>query len=168
MKILAFTYSWCKRNHQLEIELCCTLAKNDFFGFVLKLSPCRENVKIEIAKDKYEDASRLNDASLVQRKVYRPSLDKLPAQEKAEETIVLRSQGFSFNKNLCIICQVRSRLLHDLEFIATGQKMLFVAEKHDDKGAFYRHMNLIRSSNDAVAAPSMMLGSSKTTRYDNW
>ena len=46
---------------------------------------------------------RLYDASLVQRKAGRPSLDKFSAQEKANKTIALRSQGCLFNKYLCII-----------------------------------------------------------------
>ena len=36
-------------------------------------------VKKERAKDRYKDAYRLSDSSLVQRKAARPSLDKLPA-----------------------------------------------------------------------------------------
>ena len=43
-------------------------------------------VKKERAKDRYEDASRLSDAFFVPRKAGRPSLDKLPAQEKADES----------------------------------------------------------------------------------
>ena len=108
-------------------------------------------VKKERAKGRYEDASWLNDAFLVQRKAGRPSLDKLPAQEKADETIALLSQDCSFNKNLCTICQKHGGCLHDMEFIATGQRMLYVTEKYDDEGAFYRRMNHIRSANDAVA-----------------
>ena len=38
-----------------------------------------------------------------------------------------------------------------MEFIVTGQRMLYVTEKYDDEGAFYRRMNHIRSANDAVA-----------------
>ena len=108
-------------------------------------------VKKERAKNRYEDASRLSDAFLVQRKAGRPSLDKLSAQEKKGEIIVLSSQGCSFNKNLRIICQERCGRLHDVEFIATDQRMLHVAEKYDDEGAFYRRINHIRSASDAVA-----------------
>lgn len=60
-------------------------------------------VKNERAKGRYKDTSLLSDVSLVQRKAGRPPLDK-PAQEKEDETIVLHSQGCSFNKILCI-CQ---------------------------------------------------------------
>ena len=105
-------------------------------------------VKRERAKDRYKDASRLSDASLVQRKAGRPSLNKLLGQEKADD---LRFQGCLFNKNLCIICQERGVRLYDVEFIATDQRMLYVAEKYDDERVFYRRKNHIMSANDAVA-----------------
>ena len=86
-------------------------------------------MKKERPKHRYEDASRLSDAFLVQRKADKSSLDKLSAQEKADKTIVLRSQCCSCNKNFYIICrQERGGRLHDVEFIATSQRMLHVAE----------------------------------------
>ena len=85
------------------------------------------------------------------KKVGRPYLDKLPAQEREEKTIILHSQGCSFNKYLSIICKERGGCLHGVEFIVTDQKMLYVAEKYNDEGAFYRHVNHITSANDAVA-----------------
>lgn len=51
----------------------------------------------------------------------RLSLDKIPAQEKADETIDLRPQVCSFNKYLCNICQEHGGFLHAVEIIATGQ-----------------------------------------------
>ena len=102
-------------------------------------------VKKERTKDRYEDLSRLSDESLVQRKAGRSSLNEEKAQEKAEKTIVLRSQSCSFNKYLRIICQECGSRLHDVEFIATGQKM-YVAEKYCDKETFYRRMNHITSA----------------------
>ena len=86
-------------------------------------------MKKERPKHRYEDASRLSDAFLVQRKADKSSLDKLSAQEKADKPIVLRSQCCSCNKNFYIICrQERGGRLHDVEFIATSQRMLHVAE----------------------------------------
>ena len=81
-------------------------------------------------KNRYEDASWLSGAFLVQRKTDKSSLDKLPAQEKVDKTIVLRSQCCSCNKNFYIICrQKRGGRLHDVEFIANSQRTLHVAEK---------------------------------------
>ena len=53
----------------------------------------------------------------------------------------------SFNKYLCIICQEHGGSLHDMEFITTAQRMLYIAEKYDEKRAFYRRMNHITSAN---------------------
>ena len=103
-------------------------------------------MKKERTKDRYQDLSRLSDKSLIQRKAGRSSLDEEKAQEKAGKTIVLHSQGCSFNKYLRIICQECGSRLHDVEFIATGQKMLYVAEKYCDKETFYRRMNHITSA----------------------
>ena len=52
---------------------------------------------------------------------------------------------------MCITCQERGGRLHDVEFIATGQTMLYVTEKCNDEGVFYRRMNHIRSASGAVA-----------------
>ena len=41
--------------------------------------------------------------------------------------------------------------LHDMLLIATGQRMLYIAEKYDGEGAFYRRIYHITSANDAVA-----------------
>ena len=38
-----------------------------------------------------------------------------------------------------------------MEFITISQIVLYVAEKYNYKGAFYRHANHITSANDAVA-----------------
>ena len=120
-----------KRKSEIEVDLC----------IIYLTKKAKENV---IKEPKfYRVISRTyfhfrgKDALFVQRKTGRPYLNKLPAQGKATETIALLTQGFSFNKYLYIIFQELGRRLHAAEFIAPGQRMLYVAEKYDDEGQIH-------------------------------
>ena len=116
-----------KRKTESEVDLCS----------IYPTKKAKENVITEpkfcrVVSRTYFHFRR-KDASFVQRKAGRPYLNKLPAQEKANETIFLLTQGFSFNKYLYTIFQERGGCLHAVEFIAPGQRMLYVAEKYDDE-----------------------------------
>ena len=126
-------------------------------------------------KHRYEDASWLSDAFLVQRKTDKSSLDKLPAQKKVDKTIVLRSQCCSCNKNFYIICrQKRGGRLHDVEFIATSQRTLHVAEKdllmkhgmleEDLHKSYKKYLKSIIEENFKISRYFSKITSSKWTR----
>ena len=54
------------------------------------------------------------------------------------------------DKNSCIICQIPGRKMHKVEFLQTGQDMLKVAEKLENK-SFYLRLNVSPNAADAVA-----------------
>lgn len=96
----------------------------------------------------YEIASRLSAASLVQKKAGRRSLDKIPPQEKAGETIALHSQVVHSTR----ICAPIAKSVVDayMTWSLPLFKMFYVPEKHDDDESFYRRMNYFTSANDSV------------------
>ena len=54
------------------------------------------------------------------------------------------------DKNSCILCQIPGGKMHKVEFLQTGQDMLKVAEKLENK-SFYLRLNVSPNAADAVA-----------------
>ena len=54
------------------------------------------------------------------------------------------------DKNSCIICQIPGGKMHKVKFLQTGQDMLKVAEKLENK-SFYLRLNVNPNTADAVA-----------------
>ena len=54
------------------------------------------------------------------------------------------------DKNSCILCQIPGGKMHKVEFLRTGQDMLKVAEKLENK-SFYLRLNVSPNAADAVA-----------------
>ena len=62
-----------------------------------------------------------------------------------------RLQPETYNKKLCLICQIENKnILHCIQTLQMGDKMLSVAQKLSNKG-FYRRLNVISAANDAPA-----------------
>ena len=66
-----------------------------------------------------------------------------------------RSQSEPYNKKLCIICQIENKnILHCVQTLQMGGKMVSVAQKLSDKG-FYRRPNNISVTNEAPVNDAM-------------
>ena len=104
-------------------------------------------VKLQRAKKRYNESIDTGESSIVKRKPGRPSTAKT---EEPLEGLTIRSKSEHYDKKLCIICQKVGGKIHNVQFIETGKKMLEVSEKLNDKG-FFRRLNTISSSSDAVA-----------------
>ena len=69
---------------------------------------------------------------------------------KLIEKKVLRSATSVYDKSLCIICQKPGGKLHKVSYKSTGDKMLDVSKRLNDKSFFVR-LNSIPDSTDAIA-----------------
>ena len=103
--------------------------------------------KLERAKKRYNDAVEAGDPKIKPKKG-RPSLEKT----SVKEMLKTRSKSEPYIKTKCIICQEdkRNEKLHQVEFKATGDRMLAVATQLVDK-SFFRRLNTISITNDAIA-----------------
>ena len=103
--------------------------------------------KLERAKKRYNDAVEAGDPKIKPKKG-RPSLEKT----SVKEMLKTRSKSEPYIKTKCIICQEdkRNEKLHQVEFKATGDRMLAVASQLVDK-SFFRRLNTISIANDAIA-----------------
>ena len=87
--------------------------------------------------------------TMLDRKVGRPSFKQGNQLEYEEQPMLRRSQSEPYNKKLCIICQIENKnILHCVQTLQMGYKMLSVAQKVSNKG-FYRRLNTISAANDA-------------------
>ena len=86
---------------------------------------------------------------MLDRKVGRPSFKQGNQLEYEEQPMLRRSQSEPYNKKLCIICQIENKnILHCVQTLQIGYKMLSVAQKVSNKG-FYRRLNTISAASDA-------------------
>ena len=102
--------------------------------------------KLERAKKRYNNAVEAGDSKIKPKKG-RPSLEKT----SVKEMLKTRSKSEPYIKTKCI-CQEdkRNEKLHQVEFKATGDRMLAVASQLVDKSCF-RRINTISIANDAIA-----------------
>ena len=66
-----------------------------------------------------------------------------------------RSNSVPYNKENCIICEVNGGIVHRVQCIKTGQRMLEVAKKLEDK-VFFLCLNSMPNAADAVATDTVM------------
>ena len=66
------------------------------------------------------------------------------------ESLTTRSKTQPFDKSACVICQKPVGKLHEVMFDSTGENMLSVSKKLEDK-SFFRGLNSITHAEDAVA-----------------
>ena len=82
------------------------------------------------------------------------SLSKRPplVAKTREQNVSLttKSKTQPFNKSACVICQKPGAKLHEVMFDSTGENMLSVSKKLEDKSFFHR-LNSISHAEDAVA-----------------
>ena len=105
------------------------------------------NVKtIGQIKKRFNEAKEKNSPSVINRTPGRPS--QIPTTSQTTP-ISTRSSG-TYDKKHCIICQTPGGVLHKVEFLATGKRMLEIATKLSDKNFFLR-LNTIPIAADAVA-----------------
>ena len=65
------------------------------------------------------------------------------------ESLTTRSKTQPFDKSACVICQKPVGKLHEVMFDSTGENMLSVSKKLEDK-SFFRHLNSISHAEDTV------------------
>ena len=110
------------------------------------------NIKtIEQVVKRYEAAIQTASSNVISRTPGRPSNDQSnKLSEEVQFTPNRRSNVPIFDKNSFIICQTAGVKMHKVEFFQTGQNMLKVAEKLEDK-SFYLRLDAIPNVVDAVA-----------------
>ena len=86
---------------------------------------------------------------LVELQVDLRAINQISLQKKCNLRLNRRSNVPIFDKNSCIICKIPGGKMHKVEFLQTGQNMLKVAEKLEDK-SFYLRLNAILNAADAV------------------
>ena len=88
---------------------------------------------------------------MLYRNVSRPSFKQGNPLGYEKLPILRRFQSETYNKKLCIICQIKNKnILHCIQTLQMGDKMIFVAQKLSNKG-FYRRLNVISAAYDAPA-----------------
>ena len=88
---------------------------------------------------------------MLYRNVSRPSFKQGNPLGYEKLPILRRFQSETYNKKLCIICQIKNKnILHCIQTLQMGDKVIFVAQKLSNKG-FYRRLNVISAAYDAPA-----------------
>ena len=86
---------------------------------------------------------------MLYRNVSRPSFKQGNPLGYEKLPILRRFQSETYNKKLCIICQIKNKnILHCIQTLQMGDKVIFVAQKLSNKG-FYRRLNVISAAYDA-------------------
>ena len=107
---------------------------------------------------------------MLHRNVCRPSFKQGNQLEYEKLPILRRLQSETYNKKLCLICQIENKnILYGIQTLQMGDKMLSVAQKLSNKG-FQRCLNVISATNDALANDVMyhsqyLLGNAKREDY---
>ena len=106
--------------------------------------------KLVCAKKRYADSINSGESSVIKRKAARPSLNIL--KEPAVEPLTTMSNSKLYDRSCCIICQNSDEKddLTRVEFKSTGERMLKVSARLQDK-SFFRRLNSITNAKDAVA-----------------
>ena len=92
---------------------------------------------------------------MLDRNIGRPSFKQGNQSEYEEQPMVRRSQSEPCNNKLCIICLIKNKnILHCVQTLQTGEKMLSAAQKIFNKGS-YRRFNTISAANDAPVSDLM-------------
>ena len=102
------------------------------------------------AKERYDKAIQSKNAEQITPKRGRPIKRILEDQSPEISQKLLRSGNYKYDKRLCIICQKDNGKLHKVSYLATGEKMVLIAGKLEDK-SFLLRLNTIPNCNDAVA-----------------
>ena len=102
------------------------------------------------AKERYDKAIKSKNAEQITPKRGRPKKRVLEDQSPEISQKLLQSANYKYDKRLCIICQKDNGKLHKVSYLATGEKMVLVAGKLEDK-SFLLRLNTIPNCNDAVA-----------------
>ena len=86
---------------------------------------------------------------MLHRNVRRPSSKQGNQLEYEKVPMLRRLQSETYNKKLCIICQIENKnILHCIQTLQMGNKMISAAQKYSSKG-FYRRLNVISAASDA-------------------
>ena len=72
---------------------------------------------------------------MLDRNVRRPSFKQGNQLKYENRPILRRLQSETYNKNLCLICQIEKKnILHCIQTLQMGDKMLSVVQKLSNKG----------------------------------
>ena len=85
------------------------------------------------AKERYDKAIPSKNVEQITPKRGRPRKTVLEDQSPEISQKLLRSANYKYDKCLCIICQRDNGKLHKVSYLATGEKMVLIAGKLEDK-----------------------------------
>lgn len=136
-------------SNRLEI---LKLARKDFNYHIECYKEVTNKSKIERSKQRFEK-DRAESSVCTDEQESRTSQDFVEQSEESNARN-LRSHGPAFKKDRCIFCQEEEGIIHKVAYIATGSKMLYVAEKLQDTALLVR-LNNIPSASDAVASDAV-------------